>query len=365
MTIVRLIPLILSAFCAVVMAQEPGILRVHFVDVGQGDAVLIQSPSGQNAVYDAGEDPTRMRDYLTDHGVTHVGLVVASHNHADHIGGLPEVMTLFRPAFYMDSGIPSTTLIYARVLDAAAHAGSQLLEPTQRRVLMGDVSLQVIPPPGIAAWDQNDNSIGPVVEYGSFRLSLAGDAEAREWAWWRTHAPDWLTPVQVHKASHHGSIHGDSTDGIAALSPEAVVVGVGGGNSYGHPDPGTLGLYAEHGAKIYRTDAHGTVIIEAEPSGTFTVQVERGEGAQPPPVPPVPAPVPPPTRPQQASCIDLNTASVIELQQIVHIGAVRAQEIVDLRRIQPFRSVNDLVRVNGIGPARLRDIIAEGKACVR
>ena len=108
-------------------------------------------------------------------------------------------------------------------------------------------------------------------------------------------------------------------------------------------------------------------------SGAYTVRVERGEGAQPPPAPPVPTPVPPPAPapaptpapPPQASCIDLNTASFVALQQIIHIGPERAQQILDLRRVQPFRSVNDLVRVSGIGPARLQDIIAEGKACVR
>jgi beta-lactamase superfamily II metal-dependent hydrolase len=65
----------------------PPPLRVHFIDVGQGDAVLIQSPSGQNVVYDAGEHPTRVRDYLTGLGVSNLGAAIASHNHADHIGG--------------------------------------------------------------------------------------------------------------------------------------------------------------------------------------------------------------------------------------------------------------------------------------
>jgi competence protein ComEC len=346
--------LLLSAWGAVVTAQAPGPLRIHFVDVGQGDGVLIQSPSGHNAVYDAGENPTRMREYLTGLGVTAIGLVVASHHHADHIGGLAEVLTFFRPAYYLDNGIPAATATHARVLEAVAKAGSQLLEPTARRITMGDVSLQVVPPPGIAAWEQNDNSIGLVVEYGSFRLSLAGDAEPREWAWWGMHAPDWLTPVHVHKGSHHGSIHGDTADGIAALSPDVVVIGVGEGNGFGHPDPATLGRYAQHGAIVYRTDLQGTVIIEAQLSGAYTVRVERGEGAQPPPAPP-----------PRTSCFDLNTASFVELQEIIHIGPARAQEIIDLRRVQRFRSVNDLIRVNGIGPARLQDIIAEGKACVR
>lgn len=273
--------------------QQP--LRIHVFDVGQGDAVLIQSPSGQNVVYDGGDNTTRMRDYLTGLGVFQVGLVIGSHNHADHIGGLGEVLRLFRPQFYMDNGVPATTQTYARLLEAVATAGSQLLEPISRRVLLGDASLVVVPPPGIADWDQNDNSIGIVVEYGNFRLSLGGDAEPRQWAWWMTHHAELLGPVHVHKASHHGSINGDTAAGIAQLSPDIVVVSAGQGNSYEHPDREALRLYAEQGAAVYRTDLHGTIVIEAQASGAYTVRV----GAQPPPAP-APAPAPPTPAPTPA-----------------------------------------------------------------
>lgn len=328
----------------------PPSLRVHFIDVGQGDAVLIQSPSGQNVVYDAGEHPTRVRDYLTGLGVSNLGAAIASHNHADHIGGLVEVVKHFRPRFYMDNGVPTTTQTYARLQEAVAVVGSQLLEPTARRITLGEAALTIVPPPGIPDWDQNDNSIGVVLDYGAFRLSLAGDAEPREWAWWRTHAPDWLRPVHVHKASHHGSMNGDTAEGVSMLAPKLVVIGVGIGNTYGHPDQAALQLYA-NAAQVFRTDHHGTVIVEAQASGGYSVSVERGEGAKP---------LPPPQ-----SCVDINRAGLVELQETIHIGPERAQQIIDLRRVQPFRSVDDLIRVDGIGPARLADIKAQGKACVR
>lgn len=280
-----LIALILLVLWAPGLGTQEQLLRVHFIDVGQGDAVLIQSPSGQNVLYDGGEDTTRVRDYLVGLGISEVGLAIASHNHADHIGGLAEVLRTFRPRFYMDNGVPATTQAYTGLLEAVAEAGSQLLEPTQRRILLGDASLVVVPPPGIAAWDQNDNSIGMVLEYGNFRLSLMGDAEQREWAWWFTNHRDLLREVQVHKASHHGSANGDTSDGIVRLSPEAVAIGVGAGNSYGHPDAQTLRLYGQHGATVYRTDLNGTVIVEAQASGSYTVRVERGEGTQPTPTP--------------------------------------------------------------------------------
>lgn len=352
---------LLLAWVQTLSTQEPALLRVHFVDVGQGDGVLIQSPTGQNVVYDGGERSGRMRDYLAANGISSVGLAIASHNHADHVGGLPVVLRALKPPYYLENGIAASTQTHARVLEAAAAAGSQLLEPTVRRVTMGKVSLMVVPPPGIPDWDQNDNSVALVAAYGTFRLSMAGDAEPREWAWWRTHQAEWLKPVQVHKASHHGSINGDTAEGIAALSPEVVVVSAGAGNSYGHPDRAALDLYTNAGARVYRTDINGTVIVEAQSTGTYTVRVERGDRAEPPPaasLSPVQEASPPP------SCIDINRADFVQLQGLIHIGPARALEIVDLRELHLFRSVNDLEDVSGMGPARVADVIAEGKACV-
>ncbi len=274
--------------------QPPPPLRVHFVDVGQGDGVLIQSPSGQNVVYDAGENPTRMKDYLTKLGVAAVSLVIASHNHADHIGGLPEIFKTFRPPFFMENAVPATTNIYAQTLSAAVMAGSQILEPIQRKITLGEVTLNVIPPPRLPDWDQNDNSIGVIVEYGQFRLSLAGDSEPREWAWQLTLQPDLFPKVQVHKSSHHGSVFGDTAAAIEQLSPQVAVISAGAGNQYGHPDRETLRMYEDHLVKVYRTDLDGSVVVEAQPTGAYTVLVEKGDGAQPPPGPPTPTPTPTP-----------------------------------------------------------------------
>ncbi len=366
MTVIRaLITVLLLAWAPIVLAQDA--LRVHFVDVGQGDGVLIQSPSGQNVVYDGGERATTMLEYLRRVGVSQIDLVIASHNHADHIGGLAEVVRQFRPRFYMDNGIPATTLTYQRLLEAVRGSGAQLLEPTARRISLGDVAIVVLPPPGIASWDQNDNSVGMVIEYGAFRLSMAGDAEGRQWGWWLDRHAEQLGRVQVHKASHHGSRNGDTGAGIARLSPEVVIVSAGQGNSYGHPDPEILRLYASQGATVYRTDLHGTVVVEAESSGRYTVRVERGEGARPPTTgPPASTATAPQSRERPSTaCVNINTANGADLERIIQIGPARAQQIIELRRVRPFASVNELTRVSGIAAARLREIIAQGLACVR
>jgi beta-lactamase superfamily II metal-dependent hydrolase len=278
--ILALLAAILSC-ASVAGAQDP--YRIYFFDVGQGDAVFIRSPAGPNVLYDGGDSPSKIMAHLDAIGTARIDLVVASHNHADHIGGLVEVIRRYRPRFYLDNGLPASTLTYRRVLEAVQSAGSRLLEPTSRQIRLGDSAfIDVLPPSGTPAWGQNDNTIGLILSIGTFRVSLGGDAERRQWNWWVEHHPRLLQPVQVHKASHHGSTNGDTTAALARLSPKAVIISVGQTNSYGHPRPEMLRLYADHGSVIYRTDVNGTTVVEVEPSGRHTIRVERGEGANPP-----------------------------------------------------------------------------------
>jgi beta-lactamase superfamily II metal-dependent hydrolase len=282
--VIRVLALIaaIAFWCTAASAQDP--FRVYFFDVGQGDAVLIRSPSGPNVLYDAGDSPSRILAHLEAIELSRLDLVVASHNHADHIGGLAEVVRRFRPRFYLDNGLPATTLTYRRVLEAVQSAGTQLLEPTRRRIQLGDDAfIEVLPPSGTPGWGQNNNVVGLMLSISTFRLSLGGDAEARQWNWWMQHHADLLRPVHVHKASHHGSNNGDTAAALSMLSPEAVVVSVGRTNGYGHPRPEALRLYAEQGSTIFRTDINGTVMVETDATGRYSIRVERGEGAKPPP----------------------------------------------------------------------------------
>jgi len=335
-------------------------LELHFVDVGQGDGVLIALPDGRHVVVDGGNDDGVMLRYLQATGVTQLALVVASHAHADHIGGLAAVIDAYRPAFVLDNAVAHTTLTYQRYLGAVERSGAQLIEPTARTISLGDVRLHVLPAPQRSSWGHNDNSVGVIVEFGDFRASLTGDAEPRLFDWWLATVPGQLRDVQVHKASHHGSSNGDTDAALARLRPEVVVVSAGAGNRYGHPDASALSLYQHHGATVYRTDLHGSVVVHANADGSFRVSTERT--AQAPAAAPAAPAAATPSSPAAGACVDLNTASQQALQAIVHIGPARAAEI---ERLRPFQRVDDLSRVSGIGAARLRDIVTQGLACVR
>lgn len=260
-------------------------LEVHFIDVGQGDSVLIRSPSGQNVLYDGGRRDDDALAYLQSVGVTSLDLVIASHADADHIGGLEEVVRYYRPRFFLDNGIPHTTQTYFGLLEAVQEVDSQVIAPTDRRIGLGEASLQVIPPPGDESLSGNDNSVGAIVSYGDFDVALTGDAEQPEFGWWFANVPELFRPVEVYKSSHHGSPNGDSEESVTAFDPETVVISVGLDNSYGHPSEEALALYEGVGAQVYRTDLNGTIIVTASADGEYLVNAN-------PSAPEVATPVP-------------------------------------------------------------------------
>jgi competence protein ComEC len=257
----------------------PG-LELHFFDVGQGDAVLIRAPDGRAVLYDGGESGDRLLAHLERVGVTSLELVIASHNHADHIGGLAAALERYRPRFVLENGIPHTTRTYERFLRAVADAGSQLLAPSRRVILLEPVRLTVIPPPGEAPMGHNDNSVGLLIEYGEFRATLLGDSGPAQQHWWIEHHGDLLGPVHVHKASHHGSARGDTPEMLRSLRPAAVVIGAGADNRYGHPTDAALALYRDVGATVYRTDRHGSVTVEAGRDGVSVITFRPGSESE-------------------------------------------------------------------------------------
>jgi competence protein ComEC len=256
---------------------EPAdVLELAFLDVGQGDAVLIRTPDGRAVLYDGGPDGALLLEHLERAGVASLELVVASHNHADHIGGLADVTQRYRPRYVLENGIPHTTRTYERFLRALIDAGTRRLEPTRREITLGEVRLTVIPPPGDPALGQNDNSVGLLVTYGRFRATLLGDSEPAQQEWWLERHADLLDPVQVHKASHHGSRHGDTRALLERLRPGIVVVSAGRDNHYDHPRDQALARYQAVGAMVYRTDRDGTVTVRARADGAVDVVVSSG-----------------------------------------------------------------------------------------
>lgn len=271
-------------------------LELHFLDVGQGDAVLLRE-GGKTALIDAGPGSGNVMRYLRALGVDTIDLVVASHNHADHIGGMTAVLGGAVVRFYLDNGLPTTTATYQRTIAAVQASGAQYLQATSRTVSLGAARLRVLPPlPG--ARDQNNASVGIRVDYGDFHAYLTGDSETGLLTYWLTTGE--IARAQVVKAAHHGSTNGVTGPWITATSPGVVVISVGASNTYGHPSPFVVARWQTAGATVLRTDRDGTITVTARQNGSF--EVSRMVATVDAPAAPVVPRAPPASAPARNCC---------------------------------------------------------------
>lgn len=264
------------------LAAQDAPVRVTFLDVGQGDAVLIQSPEGRTALIDAGpgvDVPSRLRGL----GIDTLDLVIASHPHADHIGGMRQVLRAFPVRFYMDNGRPHTTATYSSVMRELRDRPEVVyLQATPRTIDLGSTRLHVLPlPPGPSS-NLNDSSVGIVLEHGDFLGFFSGDSEQPQLAHFLQQ--DAVPDVTLLKAPHHGSDDAVSELFMQAARPEVVVIPVGWANRYGHPRPAALHTYRAHADHLLRTDVHGRVTVLGYRDGRYQIElggsVEVGGSAE-------------------------------------------------------------------------------------
>lgn len=302
------------------VGQGASTLTIRFLDVGQGDAVLITSPEGKSILYDGGRSEARMQALLRQYGVQSLDLVAASHGDADHITGLIPAVTLFRPRFFLNNGVAATTQVWGKLTSAVQKAGTQGLLARDQTINLGSVRVTVIPPPpGMDRGEQNTNSVGLLVQFGSFRAMMTGDSEVPQTqAWLRKYPASVFGPIDVYKSIHHGAANGDSAAWLAAVRPRNVIIGVG-PNNYGHPTAQALNLYRRVGATVYRTDQQGTVTVDVQRDGRFVITTERGvpvpanKGASPALPSPPPASPPAVIRPYR-SCAEARAAGATPLR---------------------------------------------------
>lgn len=260
-----------AAFAGVASAQD-STLRILQLDVGQGDAALVITPENRRVLIDAGRSSEGVARMLQRLGVDTIHLVVASHAHADHIGGMATILSYFPVRAYLDNGIPHTTATYRRTMDALERSGAQYLSPSARTITLGSLAVRVIPrPAGVSG--HNNGSVGLLLEFGEFRALFTGDSE-------RAELDRWLAATVVHnvtvvKVAHHGGRNGTTLDWILTTLPRVALISVG-RNSYGHPAPEVVQAWNGVGAKVYRTDASGTIELRASRDGSVIVRTEAG-----------------------------------------------------------------------------------------
>ena len=191
-------------------------VEVAFVDVGQGDAVLVVTPERRTMLVDAGPNGAAVLRYLRAIGIDTLDLLVASHNHDDHIGGFPDVLAEIPIRNYMDNVVP-TARTYRLYEQFILPSGARYLQAESRTITLGSVQVRVLPPPDrrlrLRRTEQNNRSIGLLIQYGQFRVLLTGDAQEEELGYWLQ--VDSVPPVTVLKVNHHGSRNGTTPEWVA------------------------------------------------------------------------------------------------------------------------------------------------------
>ncbi len=253
------------------------VLKVHIIDVGQGDSIFIQS-GGSSMLIDAGErDQGKVvTDYLNAAGVTKLDYLIGTHPHSDHIGGLADVIGSFDIEKIIMPNVTHTTKTFENVLDAIADKGLKITKPAVGDEYRLGSSAFIIIAPNSPEYDNlNNYSVGIKLTNGKNTFIFTGDAEKYSEKEMLRNGID--LNADVLKLGHHGSSTSNSKDFLDAVSPDIGIVSAGKDNQYGHPHVEILDAMKERNIKLFRTDTQGTVIIESD-GRTITVNHEPYEG---------------------------------------------------------------------------------------
>lgn len=250
------------------MTQPDGRLHVTFFDVGQGDAIFIQSPGGRQILVDGGQYPSILNDQLgrqMPFWDREIDVVIATHPDADHVNGLEGVFGRYRVGLLVTDGSElGESPIYDAVLMAAQAQGT----PTHR-ALAGEVvdlgdgaRLELLHPDAVPMADRNENSVSLRLVYGDFSLLLTGDVEENGEKLMLANGR--VPRSLVFKAGHHGSRTSSTLSLLQAVQPQIIVVSAGADNHFGHPHVEVLERAQAVGAIVLRTDELGPIQVTTD-----------------------------------------------------------------------------------------------------
>lgn len=353
-------------------AKDLESLQAHFINVGQADASFIQfSADGEtyNILIDAGDwNRNDTVNYLQHLGISHIDLVIGTHPHADHIGQMDAVIESFSVDEVWMSGDQATSQVFDRVLTAIDQNDVGYHEPRAGETYdLGPLQIDVVHPASVNG-DLNNGSIVTKLVYGNIAFLFTGDAEKEAESSMLSRGEN--IRAEILKVGHHGSETSSTQAFVEAVNPEVAIISASENNQYGHPSKTVVDRYKNFGVDLYATKDHGTIIVETDGS-SYNVTTGKDGNVTPASTGSAKSSSKKSSSSTEANetkktssgnCIDINSASLDEVQEIIHIGPARAEQLIDLR---PFNSVDDLKRISGIGDARIADIKAEGIACAK
>lgn len=242
-------------------------MKVHYLDVGQGDSTLIELPNDEVVLIDAGiksQGETKVANYLDDLGIQHIDYLIGTHPHNDHIGGMTHIVQNYSIGKIYMPKISHTTNAYRNLLEAIAAKGYQISNPMLGSYIVKEKNLTMnilAPDPNITSSNLNEHSIANRLVYGGTSFIFTGDAEKISEETMVASGLD--LSADVLKVGHHGGNTSSLHPFLEKVGAQYAVVSAGLNNQYNHPHPDVLSRLAHHGMTVYRTDQDGTVIASS------------------------------------------------------------------------------------------------------
>ena len=325
-------------------------LAVHFIDVGQGDAILLQHQDGDTVLIDGGNRYARVEEklisYLTEAGVESFDAVIATHPHADHIGGLSAVIENFPVDTIYDSGKVHTSQTYENYLLMIDDKDITFKTPRRGdKIELDNLTFDILHPgENVEEYDLNEVSIVAHLKYDQISFIFTGDIEETEER--EIKEADFNINSTILKAGHHGSKTSTTDLFLEAVSPEVAVITVGEDNKFGHPALEVIDRLLENNIEIYRTDLNGDIVINTD-GKTYTIEtvtsyqdedikeLSEADEIEETEI--------------DSTLLNINQASKSKLESLWGVGPVTADNIIEYRdENNGFQSIEEIKEVDGI-----------------
>ena len=243
-----------------------GILIVHFIDVGEGDCILIQTPNNKNILVDAGNLSFgyKVEKYLKSKNISRLDCIIVTHMHPDHVGGIFNVLPQLKTnVIYYNGYRPKNNEFFFELINLAKELNIPIkILKAGNKLAFGKVTLGVFSPVEPLSGDLNGDSVVVKITFGKISFLLTGDLNINVEK--RLMNAGYNLKSDVLKVGHHGAEDASSEEFIDKVRPKIAILSVGENNRYGHPSNVVIERFKRKKIPLYRTDIDGTIIIQTD-----------------------------------------------------------------------------------------------------
>lgn len=346
-----LIVLILSLFSLNTTAKN---LKLHFIDVGQGDSILIEIPEGQKILVDGGDRAdsitNKIINYLKAQNIKKLDYIISTHPHADHIGGLAAIIDNFEVKNVLDSGKIHTSKTYENYLTKIDQKNISFSTPREGDILkIGKGEINFLHPDSkLDSYSLNNSSLVFVLKFNKQKFLFTGDIERKVEL--ELLQENKNLKIDLIKVPHHGSKSSSYPKWINQLQPKLAIIQVGAANNYGHPAPKVINHYQKLGAAVYRNDLNGNIVVTAD-GKNYSVKVDHNQKNNKDKI--KVKNLSQIKKEQNNNLININKADLASLDQLWGIGPATAKKIIDYReKNNGFKQIEEIKNVEGINEGK-------------